>query len=212
MKRKWTDRQYHVQDKSDVAHQDLIFYCNTNQFPELPFCGPYSKPHGTRGLSKHYHLRFDPKLGNGVCAIRRISCACVACTSMLEKPWISDIPPDEKERYKPVTKCTYWPLLGYFNNWNITPLSQKSTPSDAFDEIHQVILDEISNNMDLLVESGKYGAINITDKKPNGFYVIMFTSEANKLQENTTIDGKIITTGELVVKEQYICSMQIDTN
>ena len=28
----------------------------------------------------------------------------------------------------------------------------------------------------------------------------------------TTIDGQIITAGELVAKEKYICSMQIDTN
>ena len=98
-------------------------------------------------MSKHYHLRFYPKLGNGVCEIRRISCACVACASMLDKPWISGIPSDEQERYKPVTKCTYWPVLGSFHNCNIIQLSQKSTPSDAFDEIHQVVLDGISDNM-----------------------------------------------------------------
>ena len=40
----------------------------------------------------------------------------------------------------------------------------------------------------------------------------MFTSGAYKLQENTTIDGQIITAGELVVKAQYLCSMQVDTN
>ena len=40
----------------------------------------------------------------------------------------------------------------------------------------------------------------------------MFTSEAYTLQYNTTIDGKIITAGELVVNSQYICSMQLDTN
>ena len=40
----------------------------------------------------------------------------------------------------------------------------------------------------------------------------MFTSGAYTLQENTTIDGQIITTGELVVKAQYLCYMQIDTN
>ena len=40
----------------------------------------------------------------------------------------------------------------------------------------------------------------------------MFTSEAYKLQDSKTIDGKIITAGELVVKEQYICSMQVDTD
>ena len=66
--------------------------------------------------------------------------------------------------------------------------------------------------MESLVESGTYGAINTTDTPTNGFYVIMFTSGAYTLQENTTIDGKIITAGELVVKAQYLCSMQIDTN
>ena len=66
--------------------------------------------------------------------------------------------------------------------------------------------------MDSLVESGKYGAINTTDISTNGFYVIMFTSGAYKLQENTTIDGQMITVGELVVKEKYLCSMQIYTN
>ena len=49
--------------------------------------------------------------------------------------------------------------------------------------------------MVLLVESGKYGAINTTDTTTNVFYVIMFTSEAYALQNNTTIDGQIITAG-----------------
>ena len=141
MEIKYTDRQYHVQDNADVSHQDVRMYCNTNQFPVLPFCGPYSKPHSARGFSKHYHLRFDPKLGNGVCVIHRISCACVSCTSMIEKPWISGTPSDEQESYKPVTKCTYWQVLGSFKNWDIILLSQKSTPSDAFDEIHLVVFD-----------------------------------------------------------------------
>ena len=83
MEIKWTDRQYHVQDNDDVAHKDVRIYCNTNQSPALPFCGPYSKPHGTRKLNKHDHLRFDPKLGNGVCEICCIPCAHVECTSML---------------------------------------------------------------------------------------------------------------------------------
>ena len=47
--------------------------------------------------------------------------------------------------------------------------------------------------MTLLVESGNYGAINTTDTATNGFYVIILTSEAYKLQDNTTIDGQIIT-------------------
>ena len=114
---------------------------------------------------------------------------------MLDKPWIYGISSDKKERYKPVTKCTYCPVLGSFNNWNNIQLPSNSTSSDTFDEIHQVVIDGISDNMASLVESGKYGAINTTDTSTNGFYVIMFTSGAYTLQENTTIYGQIITAG-----------------
>ena len=74
-----------------IAHQYVKMFCNTEQLPALPFCVPHSKPHGARGLNKHYHLSFYPKLGNDVCSIISIPCACVACTSMLDKPWISGI-------------------------------------------------------------------------------------------------------------------------
>ena len=79
MEIKWTYRQYHVQDNADAEHQDVRIYCNTNQFPALTFCGQHSKHHGAMGLSRHYHLRFYPKLGNGVRASLRIPCACVEC-------------------------------------------------------------------------------------------------------------------------------------
>ena len=137
-------------------------YFNTNQFPELPFCGPHSKPNGARGMGKHYHLRFDTKIGMGVCAIRLIPCAYAACTSTTDKPWIYGISSDKQERYKPVPNCTYWPVLGAFKNWNIIQFPSKSTSSDKFDEIHQVVLDGISDNMESLFESGTYGAINTT--------------------------------------------------
>ena len=120
--------------------------------------------------------------------------------------------PEKQERYKHFTKCNYWPVLGEFNNWNIIELSSKSSSSETFDEIHQVVLDCISDNMASLVESVKYGAINTTGTSTNGFYVIMFTSGAYKLQENTTIDGQILIAGELVVNEKYLCSTQVDTN
>ena len=102
-------------------------------------------------MSKHYQLRFNPKLGMVVCAIRRIQCAYIACTSMIYKPCISGISSDKKERYKSVTKCTYWQVLGSFKNWNIVQLSPKSTSSDTFDEIHQAVLDGIRYNMVSLV-------------------------------------------------------------
>ena len=109
---KWTDREYHVQDNAVVAQKYMKMYCDTNQFPALPFFGTYPKPHGARGSSKHYNLRFDPKLGHGVCAIRRITDACVGCTSILDKPCIYGIMLKKQARYQPVTNCTYWSVLG----------------------------------------------------------------------------------------------------
>ena len=212
MERKWTERKYHVQDNDAVELKDVKIYSNTNQFPELPFCGPHSKPHGARGLVKNYHLRFDRKIGMGVCAILCIKCVCVAYKSMIDRPWIFSISSDKQERYKPVTKCTYWSLLGSFSNWNIIELSQKSTSSYPFDKIHQVVLGVISDNMASSVESLTYGAINTTETSNNGFYVIMFTSRAYTLQENTTIYVQIITSDELGFKAQYLCSVQQSPN
>ena len=85
IERKWTYRQYHVEDNADVAQKYVWIYFNTNQFLALPFCGTHSKPHGARELSKHYHLCFYLKLGNGICAICCIPHVYVACTSMLKQ-------------------------------------------------------------------------------------------------------------------------------
>ena len=63
-----------------------------------------------------------------------------------------------------------------------------------------------------LVQSRVYGAINTDDNVSNGFYVIQFLSEAYPLQNITTIDGEFISAGELVVKAQYISSMQENNN
>ena len=69
VERKGTDIQYHVQDNAAVELKYVKMYCKKNQFQELSFSGPHSKPNGARELSKHYHLSFDPKLGMVVCAI-----------------------------------------------------------------------------------------------------------------------------------------------
>ena len=63
-----------------------------------------------------------------------------------------------------------------------------------------------------LVKLDMYGAINTDDNKTNELYVIKFVSDAYTLQSNTTIDGQVISVGELVVKAKYLCSMQENTN
>ena len=63
-------------------------------------------------------------------------------------------------------------------------MSSKSTSSETFDEIHEVVLDGISDNMASLVESGKYVAINTSDASTNGFYVIIFVLIQNLVWVN----------------------------
>ena len=53
-------------------------------------------------------------------------------------------------------------------------MSPKSTPFEAFEKIHQVVLDGINDNMDVLVQSCKHGAINTADTTTNRFYVTKF--------------------------------------
>ena len=99
-----------------------------------------------------------------------------------------------------------------YNNWNIIYLSPKSTPFEAFYEIHKVFLEGISENMDSLVQPGMYGAIITYDNTTNRLYFIQFLSESYTLQNNTTIYGQVIYAGELVFKGQYLFSMQENTN
>ena len=87
---------------------------------------------------------------------------------MLYKPWIPGLTPEKQPRYRPVIDCSYWPVLGSFNNWNIITLSHKATTSEAFEDIHQVVLDGISDNMASMVQSGKYSAMDTTDTSTVG--------------------------------------------
>ena len=128
---------------------------------------------------------------------------------MLDKIWVYGISSKKQARYQAVTK---WQVFGSFNNWNIIQLSHKSTPFDAFEDIRQFFLDGISDHMASLVQYDKYGAINTSDTTTNVYSIIKFISEAYTLQNNTKIDGQIITAGELVVKSQYLCSVQDSAN
>ena len=86
-KRNWNERVYPVKYRKDVSHTSVKMSCSAIQFLVFPFCGPHAKPHGLRGLSKHYHLQIEPKLVCGNCKIQQITCACVECTNILDKPW-----------------------------------------------------------------------------------------------------------------------------
>ena len=92
------------------------------------------------------------------------------------------MPPHKQQRYQPFKNCTYWPVLGSFNNWNIIQFSLKEKSSEDIVKINQVVLHVISGNMSALVQTGKYVDINTTCTTMMGQYVINLFSEAYTLQ------------------------------
>ena len=85
-----------MQEDVDGVHKYLSMFCDTNQFPSLPFCASYTKPHGVRRLSKYYHMLFDTQIGHGTCEIRQIPCYFVYWTYLLDKPWVPSLLPQQQ--------------------------------------------------------------------------------------------------------------------
>ena len=67
--------------------------------------------------------------------------------------------------------------MGSYNNWNIIHLSPKPTHFKEFGDIHQVVLDSISDNMASLVQPGKYSVINTADIKKD--FILFNSSQRN---------------------------------
>ena len=97
---------------------------------------------------------------------------------MLDKPCVPGLAPPNQPYYQPVQDCTYWMVYGVFNNWNIVTFSNKNTTGEDFEEIHQVVLDGISDNMDSLVQSVKCVAMIKKYPKKMFYYVLKCVSDA----------------------------------
>ena len=78
---------------------------------------------------------------------------CIDCTNMLNKPWVIGSEPARKPRYKPVEYCTYWPLLGSFNNWKIIQFTNKATEKKDIDAVKIIVFNGISDNMSALSQN-----------------------------------------------------------
>ena len=103
--------------------------------------------------------------------------------------WAPVVAPPNQPFYQTVCNFTYYPILGVLNNWNIITFSNKNTTSEDFEDIHQVILDGISDNMASLVQSGKHDATKTTYPTRMGYYMANYVSYACILQEDTLCDG-----------------------
>ena len=76
---------------------------------------------------KHfYHIRCDPELGEGFCAMRRIHCACSGCVEQLSKPWLPNLEKTQQPRHviEPET-CKYSSIIQGYNKWYIAKFNLK---------------------------------------------------------------------------------------
>ena len=107
----------------------------------------------------------------------------------------------KQTHYQTVVDCTYWPVLGLLNYWNIIQFTNKTTLSKEFYDIHEVVIDGISDNIAPLV-SGQDGAISITDQTTTGYCVVKYVSYDFILQEYVTTYGQVSKAGELAVRSE----------
>ena len=93
---------------------------------------------------KHfYHIRCNPCLDEGLCAMRRIPCDCPECVEQLSIPWLPNLYKTLQTCYaiKTVT-CDYSSILCGYNKWYICQLTLKkeTTNPDEMDIKDELVL------------------------------------------------------------------------
>ena len=91
-------------------------------------------------------------------------------------------------------------------------MTNKNTSNEDFGNIHKVFLDDISDNMTSLANTGKYGAINKAYPTTMIYYVVIYVYAYFTLQEDITTNIQISNTGELDLIYEYLRSMKYKTN
>ena len=59
-------------------------------------------------------------------------------------------------------------------------------------------------NLYLIIMEGNYGTIYDDDYTCHGYYIIIFSSSPYNLQEYFSIDGQVISSGEMVREGTYL--------
>ena len=162
--RKYSNKIYHIQKKEDVSYRNISMTWTKSKFPKLNIANGRNKVYGSGTVLSHYHYRFDPRIGHGKCAMRRIPCLCKHCLDTLDKKWISGECAEDQPCYAPVLNCKYNQILGHYNNWIIMEFEvSENTNDDDIEDIHKSILTSIADAMGMLIKESTYGAVNAND-------------------------------------------------
>ena len=86
--------------------------------------------------------------------------------------------------------------------------TNKTTTNEDFYAAHKVVLYSISDNMYVLAQNGKYGAINTADPTTMVYYGFKLLSEPYTLQYEKAVDKPVIKASELIVNAEYMSIMK----
>ena len=202
-------RIYHVHQENDIMHMNLNIKA---KFP---------KRDDNIKMRDLYHIRCDPDLGLGKCAMRRIPCACIACRQSLNQLWQSNVDADKQPRYAGhVVDCKYASIMGTYNKWYIVDLvvsDQVANESDIdfIEEVQETILDSISAVFAEQIIISNYGAFHTDDVCTSGYYIVQWLSMPYILAEpyicNEYTPPQIIPQGTFVCKAQFLNPLGTNT-
>eukprot|EP00957_Ditylum_brightwellii_P113269 8636896-Ditylum_brightwellii.AAC.1 len=82
--------------------------------------------------------------------------------------------------------------------------ASKDTGDDDLIEIQERIIKGIADSMSAIVNGNNFGAVNTSDPKTEGFYIVKFASLPYTLQENLEVDNGLIKEGLLVCEAEYM--------
>jgi hypothetical protein len=170
-------------------------------------------------LKSFYHIRCDPELGQGFCAMRRIPCACNACVEQLSHKWMPKIDKLLQPRYAiEPPLCKYSSILRGYNKWYITELiiDTKTTTKEEMQEMRETVLMGMTQVSSEEIQTGSFGAFQTSDKQTLGYYIVQWTGNPYTLQEqyecNAFNPPVLIPTGELVCEAKFWTPMSKGTN
>ena len=96
------------------------------------------------------------------------------------------------------------PLIhGSHNNWIIINFLDDVTDEEDYENINWTILDGDGINISLIIMEGNYGAIDADGYKFHGYYNIKYSSSPFILQAGLSVDGQVISSGEMVCEGTY---------
>jgi hypothetical protein len=91
------------------------------------------------------------------------------------------------------------------NDWKLICLvDTKDSVIDLNDEVHELILQGITERLATRVEAGGYGAVSTDDPEADGYYVLQWDSEPREVEEDVMIDEKEFHKGDKVVDGTYL--------